>query len=126
AEAAQFLGCSRTHLLKLAREGQVPAHPLSSGETKRRRIWRFRLSELEAFMLNGVTPAPSRVGLPANKAGRAREGALCDSALRRRRAYGRIRGRRPGDTRHIGILRFACRGITFSVEYRRGLSSGEI
>jgi excisionase family DNA binding protein len=51
--AAQFLGCSRTHLLKLARDGRVPAHPLSDDGKKRRHTWRFRLSELEAFMLNG-------------------------------------------------------------------------
>ena len=53
--AAQFLGCSRTQLLKLAREGQVPAHPLGDGGEKRRRTWRFRLSELEAFMLKGAS-----------------------------------------------------------------------
>jgi len=53
AVAAQFLGCSPTHLLKLARDGRVPAHPLSDDDKKRRRTWRFRLSELEAFMLNG-------------------------------------------------------------------------
>ena len=51
--AAQFLGCSPTHLLKLARDGRVPAHPLSDGDKKRRRTWRFRISELEAFILNG-------------------------------------------------------------------------
>jgi Helix-turn-helix domain len=53
AAAAQFLGCSPTHLLKLARDGQVPAHPLGDGDKTRRRTWRFRLSELETFMLNG-------------------------------------------------------------------------
>jgi Helix-turn-helix domain len=51
--AAKFLGCSRTLLLRLARERQVPAHPLSDADQKCRRTWRFRLSELEAFMLNG-------------------------------------------------------------------------
>ncbi len=55
AVAARFLGCSRTYLLKLARLGQVPAHPLANGDNKLRRTWRFRLSELEAFMLAGVS-----------------------------------------------------------------------
>jgi len=48
--AAEFLGCSRTHLLKLARQGQIPAHPLPAGRKSLRRSWRFRLGELREFM----------------------------------------------------------------------------
>ena len=45
--AAEFL-CLRTRrVLELAREGAIPAHPLGDGQ---RKVWRFRLSELEAAM----------------------------------------------------------------------------
>ncbi len=64
AAAAQFLGCSRSQLLRLARQGKVPAHPLDKDDEKVRRTWRFKLSELDAFMMNGGTvrhrsPAPA-------------------------------------------------------------------
>jgi Helix-turn-helix domain len=48
ARAANFLCCSRKHLLNLARTGQVPAHPFGGGS---RKSWLFRLSELAAFVL---------------------------------------------------------------------------
>lgn len=48
ARAANFLCCSRKHLLHLARTGQVPAHPFGGGS---RKSWLFRLSELAAFVL---------------------------------------------------------------------------
>lgn len=41
--AAEFLSVKPRFLLARARSGEVPAHPLGSGQ---RRIWRFRLSEL--------------------------------------------------------------------------------
>ena len=61
ARAANFLCCSRKHLLNLARTGQVPAHPFGGGS---RKSWLFRLSELEAFVLqskgNGSKMATGR------------------------------------------------------------------
>lgn len=48
AEAATFLSISRKHLLRLSRQGHVPAHPLGFGS---RRTWRFLLSELRAYVL---------------------------------------------------------------------------
>jgi excisionase family DNA binding protein len=50
--AADFLGISRAFLLRLARAGQIPAHPLPSGEQRLRRTWRFRISELNNYMEN--------------------------------------------------------------------------
>jgi excisionase family DNA binding protein len=42
-EAARFLAITKRRVLELAREGQLPAHPIGNGE---RKTWRFRLSEL--------------------------------------------------------------------------------
>jgi hypothetical protein len=41
--AANFLQLKRRQLLRLARVGELPAHPIGRG---RRKSWRFRLSEL--------------------------------------------------------------------------------
>jgi excisionase family DNA binding protein len=49
--AARFLGLHRRTLLRMAREGMVPAHPLGEGE---RKLWRFLLSELDDWMQERV------------------------------------------------------------------------
>src|SRR4051812_43649990 len=41
--AAEFLVITRRRLLEMARSGEIPAHAI--GE-RRRKVWRFRLSEL--------------------------------------------------------------------------------
>jgi hypothetical protein len=46
--AARFLSLSRKHILKLAIQGLIPAHPLGLGQ---RKTWRFLLSELRDWML---------------------------------------------------------------------------
>jgi hypothetical protein len=53
--AAEFLACSRKHLLRLSLLGKIPAHPLpGSGQ---RRTWRYLLSELRMWMLrDGIPP----------------------------------------------------------------------
>jgi len=45
--AATFLSVSRKTLLTLARTGQIPGHPIGQ---RKRRIWRFRLKELAAWI----------------------------------------------------------------------------
>jgi excisionase family DNA binding protein len=45
-EAARFLKLHPKTLLRLARSGSIPAHPLTG---RRRYIWRFLLSELDAW-----------------------------------------------------------------------------
>ncbi len=42
-EAGQFLHLRPRRVLELARQGVIPAYPLGQGK---RRVWRFRLSEL--------------------------------------------------------------------------------
>jgi hypothetical protein len=50
-EAAPFLNISPITLLRWARKGLVPAHPLSG---TKRRSWRFLAAELEAWALSRV------------------------------------------------------------------------
>lgn len=49
--AADFLAMSRKTLLSLARKGYLPGHPVGQGV---RRVWKFRLSELERWMQHEV------------------------------------------------------------------------
>jgi hypothetical protein len=49
--AAQYLSMSPKKLLSLARSGDVPAHGIGST----RKMWRFRLSELEHWMQSELT-----------------------------------------------------------------------
>ena len=45
--AGSFLTMSPKTVLKLARKGDLPAHPIGHGV---RRMWRFRLSELAVWV----------------------------------------------------------------------------
>jgi excisionase family DNA binding protein len=49
--AAEFLAMSRKTLLALARKGYLPGHPVGQGV---RKVWKFRLSELDSWMKTGV------------------------------------------------------------------------
>lgn len=51
--AAEYLHCSRKHILRLSRLGVIPAHPISFS---RRVTWRYLLSELRAWVLGNVVP----------------------------------------------------------------------
>jgi excisionase family DNA binding protein len=50
-EAAEFLKTNRLKIIRMARSGSLPAHPLGTGK---RRQWRFKLSELDTHMQHGV------------------------------------------------------------------------
>lgn len=50
-KAAEFVNLNRKTLLRLAREGSIPAHPLAGNK---RRMWRFLLSELDAWARSKV------------------------------------------------------------------------
>ena len=45
--AADYLSMSRKTLLAMARRGDLPGHPLGCGQ---RKVWKFRLSELDHWM----------------------------------------------------------------------------
>jgi hypothetical protein len=64
ATAAGFLHVSRRRLLDLARAREIPAYPLGQGK---RRVWRFRLSELARAMqarINCLRQFPAPTGEP--------------------------------------------------------------
>lgn len=50
-EAAGFLKTNRLKVVRMARSGALPAHPLGTGK---RRQWRFKLSELDKHMQHGI------------------------------------------------------------------------
>src|SRR5271169_3113639 len=56
-KAAEFVQLNRRTLLRLAREGSIPAHPLTG--TKRRK-WRFLISELDAWARAKVNSTSDR------------------------------------------------------------------
>ena len=49
--ASEFLSIDRETLIRWARRGIIPGHPLGAGL---RRVWRFRLSELSAWAASQV------------------------------------------------------------------------
>jgi hypothetical protein len=61
--AGEFLSLRARRVLELARMGVVPAYPLGEG---RRRVWRFRLSELASALRSRAvdcgrqSPAPGQ------------------------------------------------------------------
>ncbi|HET9281332.1 MAG TPA: helix-turn-helix domain-containing protein [Candidatus Angelobacter sp.] len=50
-EAAAFLKVNRLKIIRMARSGSLPAHPLGTGK---RRQWRFKLSELDKHMQGDI------------------------------------------------------------------------
>jgi excisionase family DNA binding protein len=63
---AEFLAITRRQVLELARSGKIPAHPLLGS---RRKVWRFKLSEVDAAVASGTRKpfAPSESGALAQK-----------------------------------------------------------
>jgi excisionase family DNA binding protein len=57
--AAAFLALSRKTVLKLARTGDLPGHPVGRGV---RQMWRFRLSELSHWLGNAEVKLGSDQG----------------------------------------------------------------
>lgn len=49
--AAKFLAITPRHLLTLVRKGRLPGYPIGAGP---RKVWRFKLSELEKAMRKQV------------------------------------------------------------------------
>ncbi len=50
--AARFLSVDRRTVIRWAREGHIPAHPLDENAT--RKDWRFLLSELDEWLRSKV------------------------------------------------------------------------
>jgi len=56
-KAAEFVKLNRKTLLRCAREGSIPAHPLTGNK---RRKWRFLLSELDAWARSKINSSCDR------------------------------------------------------------------
>jgi excisionase family DNA binding protein len=60
-KASNFLSVDRETIIRWARAGTIPGHPLGAGK---RRVWRFRFSELSAWassqVQSGYRPCPER------------------------------------------------------------------
>jgi predicted DNA-binding transcriptional regulator AlpA len=56
-KAAEFVQLNRKTLLRFAREGSIPAHPLAGNK---RRKWRFLISELDAWARAKVNSTSDR------------------------------------------------------------------
>jgi excisionase family DNA binding protein len=75
SKAAEFLVITRRRVLEMARAGEIPAHAIGDGK---RKMWRFRLSEL-AEALVARSPAAksgskvsSTPAVPGNRIGGTR------------------------------------------------------
>ncbi|MGA3104750.1 MAG: helix-turn-helix domain-containing protein [Terriglobales bacterium] len=70
SDVAQFLAITRRQVLELARAGKIPAHPLLGS---RRKVWRFKLSEVDAAIAGGSgKPAESTIVPAAPKSQRSK------------------------------------------------------
>ena len=78
---AQFLAITRRQVLELARAGKIPAHPLLGS---RRKVWRFKLSEVDDAVAAGTSQR-----LP-----RCEDGALAEKLPSHRMPVGSPRSQR--------------------------------
>lgn len=53
--AAEFLRLSARTILRMARDGRLPGHSLGYGA---RKVWRFRISELEQHLSGDIKGRP--------------------------------------------------------------------
>jgi helix-turn-helix protein len=81
-DVAEHLKVKRRQVLEMRRKGIIPAHPLGTG--KHRKVWRYRISEVDAAVLSGARkPSASN-----------EEGDLAGSTTRRTMPVGSPRGRK--------------------------------
>lgn len=57
--AADFLGLTRETVLRMARAGRLPAHPITG--SGRKHWWRFKLSELDKHVHSDVNTSHAPV-----------------------------------------------------------------
>jgi hypothetical protein len=57
--AAAFLAVDWKRLQKVSRERKIPAHPVLSGPSNRRRTWRYKLSELDEWARDQGNSVPA-------------------------------------------------------------------
>jgi hypothetical protein len=68
---AAYLSLERRQVLKLARAGLLPAHPIDP--TAKRKVWRYKLSEVDAAVTAQCKPKfAEKASLPDNGGGSPR------------------------------------------------------
>lgn len=72
-DLAAHLTVTRRQVLEMTRRGLMPAHPLGVGE--RRKVWRYKISEVEAAIASGVRK-PASVTKNDNLARRSSNGTI--------------------------------------------------
>ena len=77
---AQFLSITRRQVLELARAGKLPAHPLFG---RRRKVWRFKLSEIDQSVSSSAKN-PGSVSLLQNREA-ASSGTIASGSPRSRK-----------------------------------------
>jgi len=55
-EVANHLRIRRRQVLEMTRQGALPAYPLGAGST--RRVWRYKLSEIDSAVASGTNRPP--------------------------------------------------------------------
>ena len=70
-DVAAHLKVRRRQVLEMRRKGIIPAHPLGTG--KRRKVWRYRISEVVAAIASGARKPSASDG----------EGDLAENPTRR-------------------------------------------
>ncbi len=61
---AEHLSVTRRQVLEMTRRGVIPGHPLGIGTS--RKVWRYKISEVEAAIASGEPPASEKDGLAAD------------------------------------------------------------
>jgi helix-turn-helix protein len=56
-DVAEHLKITRRQVLEMTRKGIIPAYPLGVGEC--RRVWRYKISEVEAAIASGNRKPPA-------------------------------------------------------------------
>jgi hypothetical protein len=81
-DVAAYLSVKRRQVLEMRKKGIIPAHPLGTG--KRRKVWRYRISEVDAAVSSGARkPSASN-----------EEGDLAENPTRRTMPVGSPRSRK--------------------------------
>jgi len=57
-QVAEYLSLTRRQILEMTRRGFIPGHPLGTGSS--RRVWRYKLSEIDAVVTEGSRKVPGR------------------------------------------------------------------
>jgi excisionase family DNA binding protein len=73
-EVAAHLKITRRQVLEMTRRGIIPGYPLGIGST--RRVWRYKLSEIDAIVAGGRKEIPEPAFCTSDTSGKITSGSL--------------------------------------------------